>query len=71
LRPGSKPKRARPSEDRRRVILPDGRLDIDVELDLVAIRILDIQTVGDGVMPTRRPLGIGVASSPTSIRSNS
>jgi len=50
LRPGSKPERARPSEDRRRVILPDGRLDIDVELDLIAIRILDVETVGDGVV---------------------
>jgi acyl-CoA thioester hydrolase len=46
----SKPKRARPGEDRRRVILPDRRLDIDVELDLVAIRILDVKAVGDDVI---------------------
>jgi len=45
LRTRSKPKRARPGEDRRRVILPDGWLDIDVELDLVAVRILDVDAV--------------------------
>jgi acyl-CoA thioester hydrolase len=49
----SKAKRARSSEDRRRVILPDGRLDIDVELDLIAIRIFDVEAVGDDVI--RRP----------------
>ena len=53
LADASKAKRARPSEDRRGVILPDGGLDIDVELDLVAIRILDVQAVGDDVI--RRP----------------
>jgi len=46
----SEPKRAGPSEDRRGVILPDGRLDIDVELDLIAVRIFDVEAVGDGVI---------------------
>src|SRR6202035_5501117 len=44
------PQGARPSEDRRGVILPDGRLDIDVELDLIAVRIFDVEAVGDGVI---------------------
>ena len=50
MRSASKPKRARPSKDRRRVILPDGRLDIDVELDLIAVGILDVKAVGDRVI---------------------
>ena len=50
MRSTSKAKRARPCEDRRRVLLPDGRLDIDVELDLIAIRILDVQAMGDDVI---------------------
>ena len=50
MRSASKPKRARPSEDRRRVILPDGRLDIDIELDLIAVGILDVKAVGDRVI---------------------
>ena len=50
MRSASKPKRPRPSEDRRRVILPDGRLDIDIELDLIAVGILDVKAVRDRVI---------------------
>jgi len=35
------------------MLIPDGGLDIDVQLDLVAIRILDVQAVGHAVV--RRP----------------
>src|SRR5207302_11463079 len=41
------------------VILPDGWLDIDVELDLVAVRILDVEAVGDGVIRGTDEAGTG------------
>src|SRR5205823_13281059 len=49
-RPESEPERTGLGEDGRRILLPDRRLDVDVELDLVAVRILDVETVGDGVI---------------------
>src|SRR5258708_1354579 len=56
---GLEPKGARPSEDRRRVILPGRRLDIDVELDLIAIRILDVEAMGDRVIRRTDEAGAG------------
>src|SRR6266849_9648475 len=47
---GLEPKRARPGEDRGRVVFPDRRLAVDVELDLIPIRILDVEAVGDRVV---------------------
>ena len=37
-------------EDGRWILFPDGRLHVDIEFDLVAVGILDVETVGDGVI---------------------
>src|SRR6266571_6320262 len=46
----SEPKRLDRRQNRRRVLLPDGRVGVHVELDLVAVRIGQIEALAHGVV---------------------